>query len=158
MKILLVEDDDDKAERVLEFLYASFAEVSVLLKKSLHEGLLTLIAEKNSLDLVLLDMSMPNFDIADAEPTGGKPENLAGRDLLTQMKLRKIVIPTIVLTMYDSFEKETERKSIGELKTQLQNDFQPVYKGLIQYSTTQEGWQSSLLKLIGEIRENFNSR
>ena len=158
MKLLLVEDDDDKAERVIEFIRTSFPESSILLRKSLHEGLIALIAEKNSLDLVLLDMSMPNFDIADIEPTGGKPENLAGRDLLTQMKLRKILIPTIVLTMYDSFEKETERKSIVELKTQLQHDFQPVYKGLIQYSTTQEGWQNSLLKLIGEIRENISSR
>lgn len=157
MKILFIEDDDDKAERVIEFLKLSISGVKVILRKSLHEGLLALISERRDLDLVLLDMSMPNFDIADTEPTGGKPENLAGRDLLTQMKLRKISVPTVVLTMYDSFEKETERKSLDELKTQLQTDFSPVYRGLVQYSTTQEGWQAALLKLIGGTNENSNS-
>ena len=157
MKILFIEDDSDKAERVIEFLKSNIPKVDVILRKSLHEGLLALISARQELDLVLLDMSMPNFDITDAEPTGGKPENLAGRDLLTQMKLRKISVPTVVLTMYDSFEKETERKSLEELKTQLQASFSPTYRGLIQYNTTQEGWQASLLNLIANNYENPNS-
>ena len=152
MNILLVEDDADKAARVVELIHNKFAGSRISCKASLNEGLLALLSEGKSLDAVILDMSMPNFDIWDGEPTGGKPENLAGRDLLTQMKLRKIFIPTVVLTMYDSFEKESERKSLTELREQLARDFSPFYRGLIHYSTTQEGWQAALINCIESIK------
>jgi CheY-like chemotaxis protein len=152
MNILLVEDDTDKAARVIELLNAQPSKPKISCKSSLNEGLLALLSERTTLNVVILDMSMPNFDIGDAEPTGGKPENLAGRDLLIQMKLRKIFIPTIVLTMYDTFEKDSEKKSLAELQDQLAQDFSPFYRGLVHYSTTQEGWQSALVQHIENIK------
>lgn len=58
----------------------------------------------SDLDLILLDMSMPSFDLTD-QFNSEDPESFAGIEIMSQMKLRDINVPVLVVTQYKSFEK-----------------------------------------------------
>jgi CheY-like chemotaxis protein len=148
MKVLLVEDDEEKAKRITEFVESEFAGTKVELARSFNSGLRAAIAGSNLIDVMLLDMSMPNYDDSPQEPGGGTPESYAGRDLLAQMRLRGISIPTIVITMFASFGKEETRKSLEQLTKELAEKFAPTFKGVVYYNSMQEGWRDGLKRLL----------
>lgn len=150
MNILIIEDDEDKSKKLEEFISVEFPSANFSLAKSLSSGLKALIAGRESLDVVLLDMSMPTYDICQQEPSGGAPENFAGKELLAQMRLRSIYIPAIVVTMYDSFGEAPNKVSLDQLIADLKLRFSPPFTGFVYYNSTQEGWRSTLKQLINE--------
>lgn len=152
-KILIIEDDEGKSKELEDFISSEFPSVKTQLAKSFRSGLKSLITGQD-LDLVLLDMSMPSFDISPSEPGGGTPESFAGRELLAQMRLRSIKIPTIVVTMYDAFGEAPNKLSLEQLVQDLHTHYSPPFIGLVYYNSQQEGWRTALkqvinLKIIG---------
>ena len=91
MQYLMIEDDEDKARTVQDFIRTEYPDSLGSIAKSLNSGLRALISRQDTLDLVLMDMSMPNYDVTPEEPSGGTPESFAGRELLAQMSLRSII-------------------------------------------------------------------
>lgn len=151
MNVLIIEDDDDKLRSLEKFLSKEFPEARVEQAKSLGGGLRALIAGRDTLDIVLLDMSMPTYDISPHEPSGGTPEIFAGRELLAQMRLRAIGVPAIVVTMFDSFGEVHQKPiSLDQLVSELRDHYSPPFKGYVYYSSAQQGWQNPLKQLINE--------
>ncbi|MDO6387012.1 hypothetical protein [Uliginosibacterium sp. 31-12] len=146
MKILFVEDDDDKAQKVSSEISLIDGEIELIRAKSFTSALRCLV-KSSDIDGVILDMSMPNYDHSQ-EP----PENFAGRDLLRQFKLRKIVKPTFVVTMLDIFGSGSEELTISQLNDQLASEFSPAYLGIAYYSSAQESWKSQLSLLIDQMK------
>jgi len=152
MRILLIEDDEEKAENIISFIEEELSYANVAIAKSFNAGLRALI-QPNVADVVLLDMSMPNFNPTLDDPSGGAPEHFAGRDLLAQMKLRGIKIPTVVVTMFDLFGDNPDKMSFTQLETELRDDYSPTFYGMVYYNSGQEGWKSSLRSLIEKIQK-----
>ena len=71
MNILLVEDNNYKIEQLEAFITSEFPAMSLTVKKSYHSGLKEIILNSRY-DLVLLDVSMPTYDIQPGE-SGGDP-------------------------------------------------------------------------------------
>lgn len=153
MKYLMIEDDEDKARTVQEFIRAEYPGSTGSLSKSLHSGLRALIAHRDVVDFVLMDMSMPNYDVTPEEPSGGTPESFAGRELLAQMKLRGIATPVIVITMFDKFGETSGKISLEQLARDLSQEYGSIYRGFVYYNAAQEGWKPSLRRLIDGLRE-----
>ncbi|WP_454875353.1 hypothetical protein [Paraburkholderia xenovorans] len=151
MKILLIEDDDEKSQILSAFLREEFSGCTLDLARSLNSGLRAIVKGQAEYSVILLDMSMPNYDISHEEPGGGKPESFAGEDLLSQMKLRGVVVPTIVVTMFGSFGEDPNKMSLERLVERLKANFQPTFRGFTYYNSAQEGWRASLRNLIQEI-------
>jgi CheY-like chemotaxis protein len=149
MKILIIEDDEDKLLQMTTLLSEALV-AEVVVARSFAEGLRAL-ASNQKYDVLLLDMSMPNFNISSREPTGGVPESFAGRDFLAQMKLRSISTPTIVVTMFDSFGDENSRVSIEALTDQLRKEYSPPFVDLVYYNSRKEGWRAALRGAIEKI-------
>ncbi len=147
-KLLIIEDDEGKAKEIENFISSEYPLVEIQIARSFRSGLQALVSGKDELELILLDMSMPSFDISLNEPGGGTPESFAGRELLAQMRLRSIKIPTIVVTMYDSFGEAPRKISLEQLVRTLNKDFSPPFVGLVYYNTQQEGWRAALKNLI----------
>lgn len=148
MNLLFVEDDDDKADRISQEIATAFPGTTLLRAKSFGSGLRKIVQEGPSLDGVLLDMSMPNFDNSDQPP-----ETFAGRDLLRQCKLRGISKPTVVVTMLDLFGTPPDQLTLSELNEQLTNEFFPQYLGIVYYSSAHEGWKAELAYMIQKMKE-----
>src|SRR5437762_9859016 len=103
MKILLVEDEETKRRQVMDLISQKFSEFGIDEAKSLNSGLRKIAG--GAYDLVILDMTMPTFDIT-LDEDGGRPQAYGGRELLRHMAQRGIKTPVVLLTQFDRFGKE----------------------------------------------------
>jgi CheY-like chemotaxis protein len=148
MRFLIVEDDEDKLNDLVAFIKEETPTAEISVARSHGSGLRKIIFEADVTDLLIMDMSMPSFDVSLQEPTGGVPENYAGEDLLAQMKLRMIETPTIFVTMFDEFGEKPNKIPLSELAARLRSNFSPPFCDLVYYSSRQEGWRMSLRESI----------
>lgn len=145
MNILIIEDDEIKREQLFSFLTDKYKESNISSAKSLQSGLRAIIS--NKYDLIILDMSLPTYDIYFDED-GGRPQAYAGREILRQMDRREINMPVIVVTQFDIFGEGIDTLTRDELDKQLHESHHDNYKGMVYYNPTLENWKNSLLKLM----------
>jgi len=144
MKILLVEDDEDKREQLISFIKEKI-KCDLFEVRSFQSGLKMI--KKEHFDLILLDMTMPTFDITPTE-SGGRSQPFGGEMLIYEMIRREIAIKVIVVTQFDLFGKGDEEITLKELDLRLANQFKNIYLGAVQYSINYTGWKESLLGKI----------
>ncbi|WP_315110575.1 response regulator [Clostridium intestinale] len=147
MRILLIEDDDVKADNIKEYLQEINTESSIVRKCSWQSGLIEIISNSNY-KMIVLDMSMPRYDHDSYEF-----ETYAGWDVLKEMKRRNIKIPTTVVTSFDTFGKPEDMRNIEELNDILWNEFPEFYLGIIRYNSSLVNWKNKLGELFGGIEE-----
>lgn len=146
MKILIVEDEFDKRDKIKSFVTSQYKGVVEITEcESLRSGLRAIL-NLGEFDFVLLDMSMPGFDITDDEPGGGEPESYAGQELMAQMRLRNIKTPVIVVTQYKNFDKGA--KSLEDLTAEFQVNFPEIFLGAVYFNSAIEGWQKELSEYL----------
>jgi CheY-like chemotaxis protein len=146
-RILIVEDNEKKIEKIRDFLNEDFPEIDVEEKRSYNSALKEIAINYNSYDLILLDMSMQTYDISNEE-SGGEPEPLAGKNILKQMYLRDIPTKVIVVTMYENYIDGTK---IKQLDIELSKNFADNYCGYIFFSHSNFDWSKKLEKEIKKI-------
>jgi CheY-like chemotaxis protein len=146
--VLIVEDDENKRQYLADFVRDQIAGVAIDEARSYHSGLRR--AVERSYDLVLLDMSMPTFDIAPGED-GGRPQSLAGREILRQMDRRGLRLPVIVVTQLVRFGAD-ETITASELDSQLRQAHPDTYRGMVYYDATLAGWKSELRVLLQTVQ------
>lgn len=142
MKVLLIEDNDHKKNLIHSFIGEEFPYIELELKRSYNSGLRELI-RNDDYSLVLLDMSLPNYDIAPGE-SGGDFESLAGKYLLNEMYRRDINIKVVIVTMYQNYVDE-------EFNSGLRENFSN-YLGVIYFNLSDpEGWRNDLKNILNTI-------
>lgn len=146
MKILLVEDYDEKANNIITFLNAEFPSYQVERCTSYNSAQKTIFEGSGKYDLILLDMSMTTYDL-NADTSGGKPEPTAGNDILEGMYLRNITTPVIVVTMYNVFG----RKELAAFHEELLMNYPQNYKSYVFYSSQRNDWKKELRKCFKEV-------
>jgi hypothetical protein len=147
MKILIIEDLQLKIDELTKFLLEFDPNIGIETKMSYHAGLEAVLNPNNNFDLILLDMSMQNYDITQYE-YGGDPINLAGYLLLDQMYNNDIEYKVIVVTMYPYFGDG--RVSLNDLHSRLLLDFPSIYIGHVFFSPPDTKWKESLRIIINE--------
>ena len=146
MRVLLVEDIDDKANDILAFMEQEFPSFDVKRCKAYNSAQETIFESEDEFDLILLDMSMSTYDL-ETDASGGLPEPQAGRDLLEGMFLREITTPVIVVTMYNVFG----RKELSAFHKELLADFPQNYKDYVYYSAQRNDWKKELKNKINKV-------
>lgn len=144
--ILLVEDYEEKAKNITDFLAAEFPDFEVERCTAYNSAQETIFENHDKYDLILLDMSMTTYDLS-TDASGGKPEPTAGRDLLEGMYLREITTPVIVVTMYNVFG----RKELSAFHEELLESYPQNYKSYVFYSSQRSDWKNDLKKKIKAI-------
>ena len=135
MKVLIVEDDDHKRSDLEEFIRSYYDVDDLLTARSFQSGIRSIF--ESLPDLVLLDMTMRNFDRTLAEE-GGRPHPFAGREILRQMQRSRISIPVIVVTHFDRFGEEANYITLEELTEELSSRF-ANYIGTVHYRSNEIG-------------------
>ena len=153
MNILLIEDDDIKAQGIETYINqvenSYEIELKTVRRTSWRSGLLEII-KHNDYNFIFLDMSMPRYDSANS---GGKQEFMtyAGWDILKEMKRKRIKILTYVITSFDVFGDGNSAMDAKKLNVILKEDFNDFYGGMIYYNALSVEWKERLKKvLIGE--------
>jgi CheY-like chemotaxis protein len=155
-KILIVEDNHLKLEKLKNFLEDEFSEIEFEERTSYNSASKEIALNYDKYDLILLDMSMQTYDISNEE-SGGEPEPLAGKNILKQIYLRDIPTKVIVVTMYTNFVDGTK---ITQLHDELKNDYPDNYCGYIFFTHTNLEWASELKIAINKLQydKNINPR
>ena len=149
MKILIVEDDKYKSDAINDCLNDFFVNPEIFIEESLSSGLFTL--DEEEIELIILDMSMPSFDVSEKDPTGGTPESYAGEDFLSHMTLMGLITPVIVVTQFDNFESAVGDVSLSNLSKKLFFDHPNIYKGSIYFKVSSSRWKTELKKLLKKV-------
>lgn len=136
MRILLVDDNDEKSAAIRSFL-EEIGVLEVEIQKSFRSGLEAMLY--SDYDFILLDMSMPNYDIKPNE-SGGSSRPLAGRDILKWLKKKRRVLHVLIITQYEEFNG----MSLSEIDKNLRLDFPDHYCGSVFYSTVQKQWKKEI--------------
>lgn len=136
MIIWLVEDDGFKRDKLRACLVELFPDVEVREAKSAKSALNLMKGELP--DLIVLDMSLPTFDIGPTE-AGGRPQGFGGVEVLREMERKDVVVPVVVVTQFEVFGEE--RMSIEELQSQLADKHASTFAGLVFYEAATEQWR-----------------
>lgn len=145
-KILLVEDYEEKAKDIREFLREKFPNAKVFNCTSYNSAQEMIFEAEKEYDLILLDMSMSTFDLKD-DASGGLPEPAAGQNILEGMYLRNISTPVIVVTMYNVFG----RKELATFGKELKDQYPDNYRSYVYYSAQKGDWRNILEQQIKSI-------
>lgn len=151
LKILLVEDEVPKQEHILN----SLREIRPLAKVAIARSVRSAIEAMQSTpppQLMLLDMSLPTFDVGPKE-SGGRPQNFGGVEVLRYMDLYELHFPTIVITAYEAFSRAGRAVDHGSLDEQLREEHPKSYRGLIYYNSLFSEWRTALSGLIKSIED-----
>ena len=142
LSILLVEDEDPKREHIRRFLSKRFLGVRVFEVRSVTSAFDAI--EKSKFDLLLLDMSLPTFDVGQGE-TGGRPQGFGGLEILRHLEMEGEQIDSLVLTGYEAFPDDTGKMiDLQTLRQRLMGEFPRVVRGVIHYNSSLDDWKQKL--------------
>ncbi|MFZ1220508.1 MAG: hypothetical protein WAO00_14535 [Chthoniobacterales bacterium] len=141
MRILIVEDDENKLERISQYLEDLPDKPYLTKRKSYKSGLKALLSQP--VDLVILDMSLPIFEITRDED-GFEFEPFAGRDLLAEMKRKGIRTKVLVVTQFEAFGEGSDAMKLPELNVSLQETFPDLYLGCVYYTPSRSNWKDEI--------------
>ena len=107
MNLLIIEDDMSKIKKIKSFIEDNYQEFSVNEAHSYQSGMKNVLNFKP--DVILLDMSLPTYDVSPREQ-GGRPRSFGGRDILYEIKRKKMSSRAIIVTQFEDFRDEKESK------------------------------------------------
>ena len=145
-KILLVEDEAPKRNHIRAVIMEIMPDAMVETARSVNSALDWL--ESSAFDLLLLDMSLPTFDVTEEE-TGGRPQGFGGLEVLRHMTMAGISCPTIVITGYEGFVRSAGATvDLGQLSKELFDEFPEKLQAVLHYNSTLDEWRKVLAKFI----------
>jgi CheY-like chemotaxis protein len=146
MMVLIVEDDENKGQQLSRFLRATYPDVELELVKSLQSAVR--FVKRVQPSLLIVDMTLPNYDPSSDEPGGGDTHSFGGRELLRQMDRFNINVPVIVFTQFETFGRQSNQMGLPELDKQLKDEHPAVYRGAVYYHASIQSWEMHLKRLI----------
>ena len=146
IRILLVEDEAPKCMHIQHFLESLRIGMVITVSKSVNAALDEL--ENELPDMLILDMSLPTFDIGDRE-SGGRPQGFGGIEVLRHMSMAGMECPTIVITGYEAFQREAGKAiDLSQIRSELAEEFPTMFKGILHYNSTYDEWKTALKKAL----------
>lgn len=152
MKALIIEDDMNKAEQISNHLHSILSDIQITCKKSYQSGLREIIEERY--DLIILDMSLPTYDISMREE-GGPFLAYAGEEVLGEMQRRRIRTNVIVVTQFNSFGEGRDKMSLEQLRKRLSDRFKENYIKTTFYEASEKNWKDEISL---EVKSIVNQR
>lgn len=141
MKILVVEDEENKAKHILAFLNELVNANEVDIAKSYMSALMML--KKNKYDFVILDMSLP---LNDNNYVQEDFNTFAGLEILDELKRKQRLERVIVFTAFDILGENEKRISLSELDESMKMKYSENYIGCVHYNALSLEWQSEINK------------
>jgi CheY-like chemotaxis protein len=142
MYIVLVEDEDPKLTHIKHYIKSLLPDSTLVTARSVNSAIDCI--EEHTPDLVIIDMSLPTFEVGGRE-SGGRPQPFGGVEILRHMALSKVRCSTIVLTGYEAFKKETGKSvNLEQLSAELTEEFGPSLIGVLRYNSTYDQWKNQL--------------
>ncbi|MBL8876108.1 MAG: response regulator [Phycisphaerae bacterium] len=150
MNVLIVEDDLNKLKQISELLHKELPGASIVERHSYQSGLKEVMTTRP--DFVVLDMSMPTYDVKSGQQ-GGRTRAYAGREILSELARKRLKCKVVVVSQFESFHDPIEgRITLEELKVLLRRQFESNYLGAIYYNPAEAAWRTELTAILDQVR------
>lgn len=149
MRMLVIDDDENKLRHILSLLRNTFPDLTIEDRRSYQSGLKALLQEPP--DLLLLDMTMPTFDVGSREK-GGRERRYAGQEILEELDRKEINLPVIIVTQFEQFGDGKDKVTLQELKEQLAASYPTHYLDTVYYQAANSRWMGELTAAIAKVR------
>ncbi|MCG8669282.1 MAG: response regulator [Pseudomonadales bacterium] len=144
--VLIVEDEEPKFVHIRRHIENLVGNCTIHHMKSVNSAIRYL--ENKLPDLLILDMSLPTFDITEEE-SGGRPQGFGGIEVLREMKIENWGCPTIVITGYSAFQRDdANRVSLDDLSKELLEEFPEFLRGVLHFNSSFSEWKTELQSII----------
>lgn len=153
MRVVLVEDSPIKAQAVLDLLERTPAVTNIAIERS-YQGALRRIQAAPP-DLIILDMTLPNFDVQPGVRTG-KPRPLGGYDILRKLQRKAVSTAVVILTQYESFDSGEETLTLEDLNRKCQAEFPAIYQNTIYFSPSNTRWSDELTATLNSLGDQHD--
>jgi CheY-like chemotaxis protein len=147
-KILIADDNKEKLSNIEEFLKGEFQDINMDFAFSYNST--TKKLKSGDYELLILDMSMPTFDLNDKGSTG-VVRPLAGKDIMGKLQYREVNIPVIIITQFDVFGRHSDTVDLNDLIDDLYSSFPENFKGCVFYDPSSNQWCHDLSSKIKEV-------
>lgn len=141
MKVLVIEDNPNKLSQIKDFLNEYYQYPQIEETYSFNGGKAKIY--EDVWNLILLDMSLPTYDITHNE-YGGDKKPVAGKNLMKRMLNRQIYTPVIIVTQFETFDDD--RISLNSLNQEFSTKFKDIWKGTVFYGN--DDWSIELKKIL----------
>lgn len=121
MQILLIEDNSNKLKQIKRVLTEIYPESNIEEAYSFNSGVRKVY--ENKWNLIILDMSLPTYDITHTE-SGGDKKPVAGKNIMKRMLNRKIIVPVVIITQFETFDDD--RISLNSLNAEFKDGFKEI--------------------------------
>lgn len=149
MNLLIVEDDEYKLNKLVDFFTTEVTEVRMTVTKSYQSGIKEI--KNNEFDFIILDMSMHNFDRSASNSNINRFKHYAGRDILIEMKRKRIKTKTIVVTQFEVFGEGKDQINSSKLDMKLLEDFSEMYLGMVYFNASLSNWKNEIKNYIMQM-------
>ena len=154
MRVLAIEDNDDKFERVAEVVLSALPTVSLVRACDLFEAERAI--EEEGWDLLLLDMTL-DLKRGGARRAGTAQDYTGGMKVIGQMYWDELMVPTIIITAFDSFPSSRsggDGAVIGLEAVELEASEKLADLLIGTVRNGPEGWEDELRALLARVGEN----
>lgn len=146
MKILFIEDEIVKQNDILKYLKEELSQKEVKVAHSLMGGMLAL--RNCEYEMVLLDMSLPLYDLNGEDEGINEFEAFGGIEILDEIERKELYVKVLVITAFDVIEDDTKKIHLGQLDQQMKENYSNIYLGCIHYDQSSLEWKSELKKYV----------
>jgi CheY-like chemotaxis protein len=151
MRLLIVEDEAPKLQNVKELALELNLFDELFEARSVGSALRAL--REDTFDLVILDMSLPTFDIGVGEG-GGRPQGFGGQEVLRYMDRYAVATPVIVATAFEAFAEKGKAIDLKDLEKSLLSQHPEIFRGIVFYNTMFSKWRDDLRGQIKKVLES----
>jgi Response regulator containing a CheY-like receiver domain and an HTH DNA-binding domain len=148
MKILFVEDENIKRRDIMNYLSTDLNINDIDVVHSLMGGMLAL--KKKNYKMVLLDMSLPLYDINGEDEEINEFEAFGGIEILDEIERKELDVKVLVITAFDVIEDDTKKIRLDQLDNQMKENYARFYLGCIHYDQSSLEWKYELKKYLKE--------
>lgn len=145
MRVLIVEDNRNKLKQIRDLLEKKYADCEIVEAYAFNSGVKKVL--ENNWDLVILDMSLPTYNITYTE-SGGDKKPIAGKNIMKRMLNRKIYTPVVVITQFETFDDD--KISLETLNEEFATLFSQIWKGTVYYGNDE--WSKEFDLLLNQLR------
>ena len=149
MKVLFVEDENVKQSNIVTYLKDELGVENISVVNSLMGGMLAL--RNGKFDIVLLDMSLPLYDINGEDEELNEFEAFGGIEILDEIDRKELSVKVLVITAFDVIEDDTKKINLAQLDAQMKENYSNYYLGCIHYDESSLEWKTELENYLKNI-------
>ena len=142
MRILIVEDNLNKLKQIRDLLENRYRGCEVDEAYAFNNGMKKVL--EGNWDLIILDMSLPTYNITHTEG-GGDKKPVAGKNIMKRMINKKIFSPVVIITQFEDFDGV----SLDALNKEFEDSFKQIWKDTIYYGDDE--WATSFDKTLDTL-------